>query len=521
MELILGLILGVALGGGIGFVMRARMAAAKIGSAEQRANELLEQAKSQARTETEEIRRQAEDRARQQTDDIRRQAENEANKLRSEIGRLEKTNSAREATMDTRAEQLDGREKKLEGWEQKTLEREKHVDQLREEISEQVAQAREALERAAGMSQQDAKDLLIRSVEEEAKRDALALVRDFEARAREEAERRARKIVVTAIQRLGAEAAQESSTSVVQLPSEDMKGRIIGREGRNIRHFEQVTGANLIVDDTPDTVILSCFDPVRREAARMTLESLISDGRIHPARIEEQFERARSQIENSIKSAGEDAVHELGLTSVHPELVRALGRLKYRYSYGQNVLRHSIEAAQIAALMAGELGSDVQLAKRCTIFHDIGKAVAQEVDGTHAHVGAELARRLGEVPAVVHAIEAHHGEVEMRTLEAVICQAADAISGSRPGARRESFEAYVKRLERLEEIAKSFKGVEKVYAMQAGREVRVMVVPGEVDDVAAQVMAREIAKRVEEELQYPGQIKVVVLRELRSIEYAK
>jgi ribonucrease Y len=521
MEVILGLLLGIAIGGGVGFVVRARMAAAKIGSAEQRANELLDQAREKARVQTEEIRQEAEERARRQLEDVRQQADRESNKLRSEIGRLEKANTARETAMDARSEQLDGRERKLETREQKLLDRERHVDELREEISEQVTRAREALERVAGMSQQDAKELLIRQVEEEAKRDALALVRDFEARAREEAERRARKIVVTAIQRLGAEQAQESSTSVVQLPNEDMKGRIIGREGRNIRHFEQVTGANLIVDDTPDTVILSCFDPVRREAARMTLEALISDGRIHPARIEEQFDRAMSQIENAIKSAGEDAINELGLTSVHPELVRALGRLKYRYSYGQNVLRHSIEAAQIAGMMAAELGSDVQLAVRCTIFHDIGKAVAKEVEGTHAHVGAELARRLGESPAVVHAIEAHHGEVEMRTLEAVLAQAADAISGSRPGARRESFEAYVKRLERLEEIAKSFKGVEKVYAMQAGREVRVMVEPGDVDDVAAQVMAREIAKRVEEELQYPGQIKVVVLRELRSVEYAR
>jgi ribonuclease Y len=337
------------------------------------------------------------------------------------------------------------------------------------------------------------------------------MVREFEAHAREEAERRARKIVVTAIQRLGTEQAQEASVSVIQLPNEDMKGRIIGKEGRNIRHFEQVTGVNLIVDDTPDSVILSCFDPVRREVARITLESLVSDGRIHPARIEEQYDRARTQIEKEIRSAGEEAIHELGITNVHPELVRALGRLKYRYSYGQNVLKHVVEASHIAAMIAAELGSDAQLAKRCTVFHDIGKAVAHEVEGTHAHVGAELARRLGEAPAVVHAIEAHHGEVEMRTLEAVICQAADGISGARPGARRESFEA----------IAKSFPGVEKVYAMQAGREVRVMVEPSVVDDVAAQVTAREIAKKVEEELQYPGQIKVVVLRELRSVEYAR
>ena len=513
MELILGAIVGLALGGAAGFVIRKRMSDAHLGSAQQRADELIEQAKQKAREETEELRKRA---------------ERDSGKLRSEIGRLEKANEAREAAVEQRSEAVEQRseavaaqERKLESREQKLLEREKHVDTLREEISEQVARAREALERAAGMSQQEARDFLIKQVEEEAKRDALALVRDLEARAREEAERRARKIVVTAIQRLGAEQAQESSTSVVQLPNEDMKGRIIGKEGRNIRHFEQVTGANLIVDDTPEAVILSCFDPVRREVARMTLESLVSDGRIHPSRIEEQYERARSQIEKEIKNAGEEAIHELKITNVHPELVRALGRLKYRYSYGQNVLRHSIEASQIASMIAAELGSDPQLAKRCTLFHDIGKAVAMEVEGTHAHVGAELARRLGESPAVVHAIEAHHGEVELRTLEAVIAQSADAISGSRPGARRESFEAYVKRLERLEEIAKTFKGVEKVYAMQAGREVRVMVEPGEVDDVAAQVMAREIAKKVEEELQYPGQIKVVVLRELRSVEYAR
>jgi ribonuclease Y len=504
--IILGVVLGLAIGGAVGFVVRKRITEAKLGTADLRANQLLSEAREKAR---------------QQTEDIRQQAERDASKLKSEIGRLEKAMATREATVDSRSDALDQRERKVEGREQKLLDREQHVDKLREEISVQIEQARSALERVAGMSQQEAKDSLIAAVEEEAKRDALALVRDFEASAREEADRRARKIVVTAIQRLGAEQAQESSTSVVQLPNEDMKGRIIGREGRNIRHFEQVTGANLVVDDTPDSVILSCFDPVRRECARLTLEALVSDGRIHPARIEEQFERAAQQIENEIKSAGEEAIDELGITNMHPELVRALGRLKFRYSYGQNVLRHSVEASHLAAMMAAELGSDPVLAKRCTLLHDIGKAVAMEVEGTHAHVGAELARRLGEAPGVVHAIEAHHNEVEMRTIEAVLTQAADAISGSRPGARRESFEAYVKRLERLEEIAKSFGGVEKVYAMQAGREVRVMVEPGAVDDVGAQVLAREIAKKVEEELQYPGQIRVVVLRELRSVEYAR
>jgi ribonucrease Y len=504
--IILGVVLGLAIGGTVGYVVRKRVTDAKIGTADLRASQLLEEASAKAR---------------QQTEDIRQQAERDASKLRSEIERLEKAIAIREETLDTRTDALNARESKVETREQKMLDRERNVETMREQISAKIEEARQALERVAGMSQQEAKDSLISAVEEEAKRDALTLVRDFEAKAREEAERRARKIVVTAIQRLGAEQAQESSTSVVQLPNEDMKGRIIGREGRNIRHFEQVTGANLVVDDTPDSVILSCFDPVRRECARLTLESLVADGRIHPARIEEQYERARAQIENEIKSAGEQAIDELGITDMHPELVRALGRLKYRYSYGQNVLRHSVEASHLAAMMAAELGSDPILAKRCTLLHDIGKAVAMEVEGTHANVGAELARRLGEAPAVVHAIEAHHGEVELRTIEAVLTQAADAISGSRPGARRESFEAYVKRLERLEEIAKTFEGVEKVYAMQAGREVRVMVEPGAVDDVGAQVLAREIAKKIEEELQYPGQIRVVVLRELRSVEYAR
>jgi ribonuclease Y len=504
--IILGLVIGLGIGGAVGFFVRKRLTEAQLGTAELRGREMLEQAR---------------DKARQQAEELRNQAERETNKLRSELGRLEKAVESREVAVESRSDSLDGRERKLEAREQKVLERERHVDGLREEAAAQVEEARKTVERVAGMTQQDARDQLLKSIEDDAKRDALALVRDFEAKAREEAERRARKIVVTAIQRLGAEQAQESSTSVVQLPNEDMKGRIIGREGRNIRHFEQVTGVNLIVDDTPEAILLSCFDPVRREVARITIDALISDGRIHPARIEEQYEKARSQVEQEIRSAGEEAINELGITNVNPELVRALGRLRFRYSYGQNVLRHSVEASHLAAMIAAELGSDPQLAKRCTLFHDIGKAVAQEVEGTHAHVGAELARRLGEPPAVVHAIEAHHGEVEMRTIEAVITQAADSISGSRPGARRESFEAYVKRLERLEEIAKSFKGVEKVYAMQAGREIRVMVEPGAVDDVAAQVMAREIAKRVEEELQYPGQIKVVVLRELRSVEYAR
>jgi ribonucrease Y len=327
--------------------------------------------------------------------------------------------------------------------------------------------------------------------------------------------------VTIAIQRVATDQTSESTVSVFPLPSEDMKGRIIGREGRNIRAFEARTGVNLIIDDTPEAVVLSSFDPVRRETARLTLEKLVSDGRIHPARIEEMYERSRGEVDEQIHRAGEEALIDVGITDVHPEMMKVLGRLQYRTSYGQNVLRHLVEAAHIGAAIAAELGIDPAVVKRGALLHDIGKAVTHEVEGSHALIGAELARRLGESQAVVHCIESHHGEVEQRTIEAVLAQTADAISGSRPGARRESLETYVKRLERLEEICTAHPGVEKTYAMQAGREVRVMVKPQQVDDLAAQVLARDIAKQVEEELQYPGQIKITVVRETRAVEVAR
>jgi ribonuclease Y len=349
----------------------------------------------------------------------------------------------------------------------------------------------------------------------------MGTVREIEQRAREEADARARKIVTIAIQRVASEQTAESTVSVFPLPSEDMKGRIIGREGRNIRAFEALTGVNLIIDDTPEAVVLSSFEPVRRETARLTLEKLVSDGRIHPARIEEMHERSQREVEDEIKRAGEEALHDVGITDVHPEMLKVLGRLRYRTSYGQNVLKHLVESAHIAAALAAELGLDPELSKRSALMHDIGKAVTHEVEGSHALIGAELARRLKEPPEVVHAIESHHGEVEQRTIEAVLAQTADGISGGRPGARRESLETYVKRLERLEEICTSYPGVEKTFAMQAGREVRVMVKPADIDDLAAQVMARDIAKQVEEELQYPGQIKITVVREIRAVEFAK
>ena len=358
-------------------------------------------------------------------------------------------------------------------------------------------------------------------MENQAKREAAVTMRNIENEAKAEADKRARKIVTLAIQRVAVEQTSESVVSVMHLPGDEMKGRIIGREGRNIRAFESITGVNLIIDDTPEAVLLSCFDPVRREIARLTLERLVQDGRIHPQRIEEAYDRGKAEIELLCQRSGEDAMTELGITDMHPELIALLGRLRYRTSYGQNVLAHLIESAHIAGMMASELRMDPLLLKRCAVLHDIGKALTHEVEGSHALIGAEIARKYGESDDVVHAIEAHHNEVEVRTVEAVLTQAADAMSGGRPGARRESLEMYVKRLERLEQIASDKDGVEKVFAMQAGREIRVMVKPDKVDDIQAQVIARDIAKQVEEELTYPGQIRVTVVRESRATEFAR
>jgi ribonucrease Y len=380
---------------------------------------------------------------------------------------------------------------------------------------------RAQLERIAGLTSSEARDQLAAQVVDDAKRAAMSQVREIEQRAREEGEERARKIVTIAIQRVASEQTAESTVSVFALPSEDMKGRIIGREGRNIRAFEATTGVNLIIDDTPEAVVLSCFDPVRREAARLTLEKLVADGRIHPARIEEIHERSLRELDEEVRRAGEDAVAEVGITDIHPEMIKLLGRLRYRTSYGQNVLKHLVESAFIAAALASEIGLDPTIAKRGAFLHDIGKAVTHEVEGSHAIIGAEIARRMKEDPEVVHCIESHHGEVEQHSIHAVLAQIADGMSGGRPGARRESLETYVKRLARLEEICTAHPGVVKTFAMQAGREVRVMVEPEDVDDLTAQVIARDIAKQVEEELQYPGQIKITVVRETRATEYAR
>ena len=445
---------------------------------------------------------------------MQREAEDEARARRNELSALERRLLQRDEQLDQRTDMLEQRDRKL-------LERELDIDRAREEVAKAHLEQVAALERVSQVSAEDAKALLLEAVREEAEHDAVKLGRAIERKARDEADEKARDIIITAIQRVAADHTAEHTVTVVHLPNDEMKGRIIGREGRNIRAFEAATGTNLIIDDTPEAVVLSCFDPIRREMARLTLEKLIGDGRIQPARIEDVHEKSVSEVEREIREGGEWAVLETGITDLHPELVRVLGRLKFRTSYGQNVLKHVVEAAHIAGMIASELGTDVQLAKRCTLLHDIGKAVTHEVEGSHALIGAEIARRLKERPEVCHAIEAHHGEVEQRTIEAVITQTADAISGARPGARRETLETYVKRLERLEQIAMEFPGVDKVYAMQAGREVRVMVKPDEIDDLQAEVVARDIAKKVEEELQYPGQIRITVIRELRASSFAK
>jgi ribonucrease Y len=444
----------------------------------------------------------------------RREAEAEARAAKDEARRLR-------ADIERREDRLGEREQRIDELTRKADERSAELDARRAELDRLGEDRKAELERVAGLSADQAKAELVATIESQAKRDAVRIVRDIEGEAQKEGNKRARKIVTLAIQRVASEQTSESVVSVLHLPGDEMKGRIIGREGRNIRAFESVTGVNLIIDDTPEAVLLSCFDPVRREVGRLTLERLVLDGRIHPQRIEESYERSKAEIEALCVRAGEDALVDVGITDMHPELTNLLGRLKYRTSYGQNVLKHLIESAHIAGIMGSELGMDPVLMKRCTLLHDIGKALTHEVQGSHALIGAEIARKYGEPDDVVHAIEAHHNEVEVRTVEAVLTQAADAISGGRPGARRESLEAYVKRLERLEHIAMAQDGVEKVFAMQAGREIRVMVKPGDVDDIQAQVIARDVAKRVEDELTYPGQIRVTVIRESRAIEFAR
>jgi ribonuclease Y len=509
----------------------AAAAQTEAAAARSEAARVLAAARSEAEAMLERAHRQAEADAEQARAAARRTGERElalltgsARQHAAELDRRDQRLDEREQRSAAEAERLAGRERRLAAAETELASQAAAVAQQRAALADAEQQRLRELERVAGLTAQAARAELVTAIEDQAKREAAVLVRELESDARRTGEQRARHVVVEAIQRVASEQTTESAVSVLHLPADDMKGRIIGREGRNIRAFESVTGVNLIVDDTPEAVLLSCFDPVRREVGRVTLEKLVADGRIHPHRIEEVFESAQQEVAGLCQRAAEDALVEVGVTDLHPELVILLGRLRYRTSYGQNVLKHLVESAHLAGLMAGELGLDpvqTRTAKRSAFLHDIGKALTHEVEGSHARVGAEAARRYGESEEVVHAIEAHHHEVAPQTVAAVLTQAADACSGGRPGARREGLEAYVKRLERIEQIATGKPGVEKAFAMQAGREVRVMVHPEQVDDIGAAVLARDVAKQVEEELTYPGQIRITVIRELRATETAR
>jgi ribonuclease Y len=510
-SLVIGLtVLGIALGLGFGYLL-ARLSIAR---RKERDAVSAEDAVAAARLDATRILASAEEEGRAKAEAYREKEDASLAHRRLELSNLESRLSQREETLEQRASNLAQREKLL-------IDRESELTSSRGELEQIKEDARFQLEKISGIDVVTAKSEMLAQVEDEARREAMIVVRDLEIKAREEADRRARRILATAIQRLAGEVVTESTVSVIALPSDEMKGRIIGREGRNIRHLESVTGTNLIVDDTPEAVSVSSFDPVRREVARITVEKLVADGRIHPASIEEAFAKAKDEVEQSVRDAGEWALVEVGVSRMHPELITLMCRLKYRTSYGQNVLNHLVETAHVASMLASELGIDPAPVKRAALLHDIGKAVTHEVEGSHALIGAEIARRFDEDPAVVHGIEAHHNEVEPRTVLAVIVQAADAVSAARPGARRESLEGYVKRLERLENIAMEFPGVEEVFALQAGREVRVLVDPGSVNDLEARELSRQIARKLEDDLQYPGQIQVTVIREFRATDYAR
>ena len=485
-------------------------AESKIGNAETRAREIIDDAVKTAEAKKKESLLEIKEESIKNKNEL----EKETKERRSELQRYEKRVLSKEETLDKKSEAIERREAGFTAKEEELRQREAKV----EELSQQRVQE---LERISGLTSEQAKEYLLKTVEEDVKHDTAKMIKEMEAQAKEEADKKAKECVVTAIQRCAADHVAETTISVVQLPNDEMKGRIIGREGRNIRTLETLTGVELIIDDTPEAVVLSGFDPIRREVARIALEKLIVDGRIHPARIEEMVEKAQKEVDSMIREEGESAALEVGVHGIHPELIKLLGRMKFRTSYGQNALKHSVEVAQLSGLLAGEIGLDVRLAKRAGLLHDIGKSIDHDVEGSHIQIGVDLCRKYKESPTVINAVEAHHGDVEPETLIACVVQAADTISAARPGARRETLETYTNRLKQLEDITNQFKGVDKSFAIQAGREIRVMVVPEQVSDADMVLLARDIAKQIEFELEYPGQIKVNVIRESRVTDYAK
>ncbi len=500
----------LAVGLAAGYIIRKLIAEARITSAEEAAKKIIDEANQEANA----IKREKQLEAKEEAHRLRHEIERELKERRSDLQRIERRLQQKEENLDRKTNAIERKEEELR---KKEEENQRIQEKLQHLYHQQLAE----LERVSGMTKEEARDILLKRAREEITHEMAVMVKEVESQAKAEAEKRAREVVTMAIQRCAADHVSEATVSVVNLPNDEMKGRIIGREGRNIRTLETLTGIDLIIDDTPEAVILSGFDPIRREIARLALEKLISDGRIHPARIEEIVEKTRKEVEAQIREEGERATFETGVHGLHPELVTLLGKLRYRTSYGQNVLQHSIEVAHLAGTMAAELGLDIHFAKRAGLLHDIGKAVDHETEGSHVVTGAELAKRYKESPEIVNAIAAHHGDTDFHTLEAVLIQSADAISAARPGARRETLEAYIKRLEKLEQIADSFEGVEKAYAIHAGREIRIMVKPDRIDDYASIQVARDIVKKIESTLEYPGQIKVTVIRETRAVDYAK
>ncbi len=509
-EYLLIIIAALLVGVGGGYFVRKVIAEAKISSAEAAAKKIIDEANQEANA----LKREKQLEAKEETHRLRSDLEKESRERRLELQRLEKRLVQKEESLDRKINNVEQKEEELRSKENENKTFRDKLDQLHQK---QLIE----LERVSGMTTEEAKEILLQRVREEINHEMMIMVKDMESQAKADGEKKAREIVTLAIQRCAADHVSESTVSVVSLPNDEMKGRIIGREGRNIRALETLTGIDLIIDDTPEAVIISGFDPIRREVARLSLEKLVSDGRIHPARIEEIVEKTRKEVEVQIKDEGERATFESRVHGLHPELVILLGKLRFRTSYGQNVLQHSIEVAHLAGIMAAELGLDVTFAKRAGLLHDIGKAIDHETEGSHVQIGAEIAKKYKESPGIINAIGAHHGDIDFNTLEAVLIQSADAISAVRPGARRETLEAYIKRLENLENIADSFEGVEKAYAIHAGREIRIMVKPDRIDDYASIQIARDIVKKIEGELEYPGQIKVTVIRETRAVDYAK